>query len=131
MFRCWAYCCSSYFQDSGGDGFRDSFRRLVLQKRSPLAGTPTVGNANKSPLTHLQYRTGEIILAGDVVEYHGDRGYVEFVVNGPTGDPEMDWYFRTNGTGVMVVEPKQCGRVYITGIENDEDLALVCRAAGI
>ena len=80
-------------------------------------------------MTHLQYRTGEPILAGDVVEDHRDRGHVEYVVNGPTGHSEMDWNFRTNGTGVMVIEPKHFGgRVYITDIENDEDLVFVSRA---
>ncbi len=87
--------------------------------------------SNESQSTHLQYRTGELILPGDVVEYHCDRGHVEYVVNGPTGDSEMDWTFRTNGTGVMVVEPKHFGRVYITDIENDEDLVFVSRAPGV
>jgi uncharacterized protein DUF4279 len=87
--------------------------------------------SNASQLTHLQYRTGELILAGDVVEYHGDRGHVEYVVNGPTGHSEMDWNFRTNGTGVMVIEPKHFGRVYITDIENDEDLVFVSRTPDV
>jgi hypothetical protein len=41
-----------------------------------------------------------MILPGDVVEYFGDRGHAEYVVNGPTGNSEMDWNLRTNGTGV-------------------------------
>jgi hypothetical protein len=87
--------------------------------------------SNESQLTHLRYRTGELILAGDVVEYHGDRGHVEYVVNGPTGDSEMDWNFRTNGTGVMVVEPKHFGRVYITDNEHDEHLAFLSRTPDV
>ena len=76
-----------------------------------------------------KYCTGELIFPGDVVEYHGDRGHVEYVVNGPTGDSEMDWNFRTNGTGVMAIEPKHFGRV--TDIENDEDLVFVSRAPDV
>ena len=81
-------------------------------------------------LTRLQYRTGEVILPGDVVEYFGDPGHVEYVVNGPAGNSEMDWNLQTNGTGVMVIEPKHFGRVYITDIENDQHLVFISRAPG-
>jgi hypothetical protein len=82
-------------------------------------------------LAGLQYLTGETILPGDIVEYHGDRGQVEFVVSGLTGDPGNDWHFRTNGPGVMVLEPKQFGRVYINDLEDDEDLVFVSRASAV
>src|SRR4029077_13500044 len=82
-------------------------------------------------LAALQYLTGETILSGDIVEYHGDRGEVEFVVGGLTGEPGNDWHFRTNGPGVMVLEPKHFGRVYINDLEGDEDLVFVSRASAV
>jgi hypothetical protein len=82
----------------------------------------------ETQLTRLQYRTGEVILPGDVVEYFGDRGHVEFVVKDPTDDPSLDWHLQTNGPGVMVIEPKHFGRVYITDVEDDEKLVFVSRA---
>jgi hypothetical protein len=48
-------------------------------------------------LNRLRYRTGQVILAGDVVEYFGERGYVEFVVNDPVSDSQFDWYLETLG----------------------------------
>ena len=81
-------------------------------------------------MRRLQYRTGEVILPGGIVEYFGDPGHVEYVVNGLTGNSEMDWNFRTNGTGVLIVEPRHFGRVYITDIENDEKLVFISRAPG-
>jgi len=65
------------------------------------------------------------------VEYHGDRGEVECVVSGLTGDPGNDWHFRTNGPGVMVLEAKHFGRVYVNDLEGDEDLVFVSRASAV
>ena len=80
-------------------------------------------------MARLQDQSGELVEQGDRVLYHGDPGHVEFVVNGLTGDPAMDWHFQTNGRGVMVAEPKHFGRVYITQVENNEDLVFVSRGS--
>jgi hypothetical protein len=80
-------------------------------------------------MARLQYQSGEFIEQGDRVLYHGDPGQLEFVVNELTGDPAMDWHFRTNGRGVMVAEPKHFGRLYITDVEHDEDFVFVSRGA--
>lgn len=82
-------------------------------------------------MVDLKYLSGETVLPGDIVEYHGDRGQVEVVVRGLTGDAANDWHFKTNGPGVMVLEPKHFGRVYITDLEGDEDLVFVSRAPGV
>jgi hypothetical protein len=73
----------------------------------------------------LRYRTGEMILQGDIVDYLGDRGEVEYVVSAISGDAAMDWHFQTNGPGVMVLEPKHFGRVYVRSLD---DLVFVSRA---
>lgn len=82
-------------------------------------------------MVELKYLTGETALPGDIVEYHGDRGHVEFVVGGLTGDADNDRHFQSTGPGVMVIEPKHFGRVYIIDLEHDEDLVFVSRAPGL
>jgi hypothetical protein len=61
----------------------------------------------------MRYATGEEVHLGDVVRYHGELGEIEFVVDGPSLDPEIDWFFREIGAGVMIREPKHFGRVYV------------------
>jgi hypothetical protein len=39
---------------------------------------------------------------------------IELVVEASTGEPEEDWLFKANGAGIMVAEPKVCGRVTST-----------------
>src|SRR5215467_9213662 len=63
----------------------------------------------------LKYGSGEEIQPGDQVVLHGEPGEIEFVVESLAGDPEMDWYIRELGPGVMVREPKQFGTTYIRG----------------
>jgi hypothetical protein len=45
------------------------------------------------------------------VLFQDEHGGVEFVVDGLVGDEAMDWYFKEQGSGVMILEPK-----YWTGI---------------
>jgi hypothetical protein len=71
----------------------------------------------------LKYQSGEEIRKGDRVLYFGEPGEIEFVVDSLVGDPAMDWYFKECGPGVMVLEPKHFGSVYVHA--NDEDLAFV------
>jgi hypothetical protein len=75
----------------------------------------------------LTYQSGEEIHPGDRVTYGGNAGTIEFVVDG-AGNLETDWYFESCGAGVMVVEPKVFGRVYIHAPHDDEDLRFVARA---
>jgi hypothetical protein len=75
----------------------------------------------------MKYQSGEVVLKGDKVLFHGEPGEVEYVVDKLVGDPEMDWNMRVNGPGVMILEPKHFGRVYMLDTENAEDLVLVER----
>jgi len=75
----------------------------------------------------LTYQSGEDIQRGDRVTYGGNVGTIELVVERLTGDPENDWLFENHGTGVMVVEPKVFGRVYLHVPHDEEDLVFVAR----
>jgi len=76
----------------------------------------------------LTYQSGADILTGDRVTYGGNAVTIELVVERLTGDPEQDWLFETNGAGMMVVEPKVFGRVYLHDPHDEEDLLFVARA---
>ena len=75
----------------------------------------------------LTYHSGEEIHQGDHVTYGGNAGMIELVVDGAS-NPETDWYLENCGAGVMVVEPKVFGRVYIHAPHEDDDLVFVGRA---
>jgi len=77
----------------------------------------------------FKYQSGEQIKTGDRVLLHGEPGEVEFVADpdDPASDPH-DWYIGSLGGGVMIVEPKVFGRVFLHDTENAEDLVLVARA---
>jgi hypothetical protein len=76
----------------------------------------------------LTYQSGETIHQGDRVTYAGNAAVVELLVDGLSGDPEKDWLFENCGAGVMLVEPKVFGRVYLSDLEDDEDLLFVSQA---
>jgi hypothetical protein len=76
----------------------------------------------------LRYQTDEEIHPGDRVTYGGNAGTVELVVEALTGKSEEDWFFETNGAGIMVAEPQMFGRVYLHDPHEDEDLLFVARA---
>ena len=73
------------------------------------------------------YPSGEPIEAGDRIRYHGEQGYVEFVV-AERGDPAFDWYRdQFPGGGAMIVADG-FGSVFL-GVEDVGDgfLELVAR----
>lgn len=76
----------------------------------------------------LKYQAGQEIRQGDRVTYGGNAGVIELVVEGLVGDPEHDWLFENHGAGIMVVEPKVFGRVYVHAPHDEEDLLFVARA---
>jgi hypothetical protein len=57
------------------------------------------------------YQSGQEIKLGDRVGPHGEAGEIGFVAD-PAIDPN-DWYAIEFGGGVMVVEPKRFGRLFI------------------
>ena len=74
----------------------------------------------------LFYQSGEQIQSGDRVRLNGEFGEVEFVAD-PAEDPE-GWFVKEHGSGVMIVEPKVFGRVFIQVPGSDyEDLEFVSR----
>ncbi|MGC2465968.1 MAG: hypothetical protein WA517_12295 [Candidatus Acidiferrum sp.] len=60
--------------------------------------------------------------------FNGEPGEIEFVVDRHTGDPALDWYKKEFGGGVMVLEPKHFGRVFLHETQDEEDLTFVARA---
>ena len=78
----------------------------------------------------LKYQTGEEIRKGDRILFHREPGVIELVAT-ELGDPEIDWYVKEYGGGVMIRE-RVMGRTFIPGdqIEETEDLEFVSRAEG-
>jgi hypothetical protein len=75
----------------------------------------------------MKYPSGEDICKGDQVLFHGEPGEIEYLAETPTGDPVIDWNLKHNGPGVMILEPKFFGRVYLSDSEAAEDLVFVSR----
>jgi hypothetical protein len=77
----------------------------------------------------LKYQSGEQIVKGDRVLFHGEPGQIELVADPLVTDPETEWYVKEYGGGVMVVEPKVSGRAFLSNTESAEDLIFVSRSA--
>jgi hypothetical protein len=75
------------------------------------------------------YQSGEQIMRGDRVRLHGELfGEVESIAD-PLDDPN-DWTVREFGGGIMIVEPKEFGRLFIDAPVNQyDDLEFVSRNA--
>jgi hypothetical protein len=71
------------------------------------------------------YQSGDEIRKGDRILLHGESGEIEFVADAAT-DPE-GWYVAEHGGGVMILEPKVFGRLFVSDTQNYEDLELVSR----
>jgi hypothetical protein len=75
----------------------------------------------------FKYQSGEEIMQGDQVTFHGEPGEIEFVAEQLVGDPAMDWYVQELGGGVMILNPKVSGRTFMHDTEEAEDLVFVSR----
>ena len=74
----------------------------------------------------LTYLSGEPVMKGDRILFHGDPGEVEFIADGT--DPETDWFVKELGVGCMVTAKGQ-GSTYISPDNFDwEDVEFVSRA---
>ena len=72
------------------------------------------------------YQSGEEIKLGDRVLIHGEPEEIEVVAD-PVHDPN-DWYVTEYGDGVMIVEPKVFGRLFIQApVSQDDHLEFVSR----
>jgi hypothetical protein len=65
------------------------------------------------------YQSGERVKPGDRVRLHSEPGEIEYVAD-PADDPD-NWLVQKFGGGVMVVEPKVFGRLFIHGPGSDYD----------
>ena len=71
------------------------------------------------------YSSGEQIRKGDRVLLHGEPGEIELVAD-PAESPD-DRFVKDQGGGIMVLELKVFGRIFITKPETDEHLTFVAR----
>lgn len=76
----------------------------------------------------LKYRSGEEIRKGDHVRFHGNRADIELVAC-DSGDPEVVWYLKEFGGGVLILDPLESGRSFIRkdSLDEYEDLEFVSR----
>jgi hypothetical protein len=75
----------------------------------------------------LRYQSGELVMKGDRILYHGEPGEVEFIAD--AADPDTDWFVEQFGGGCMITA-KGFGRVFLDSTADQEDLELVSRAIG-
>jgi hypothetical protein len=74
------------------------------------------------------YADGRDVQPGDRIRFHGEPGYVEFVVTERTGDESLDWFVEEfHGGGAMIVA-KAYGRVFLGLDQLDGRLELESRA---
>jgi hypothetical protein len=73
------------------------------------------------------YQSGEQIEKGDRITYHGEPGEIDFVADKIVGDSAVNWYVTECGGGVMIIEPRHLGCVFVHDTEEDEDLILIAR----
>jgi hypothetical protein len=73
------------------------------------------------------YRSRDEVKKGDRVLFHGNAAEIEFVAS-DVGDPELAWYVREYGGGIMVFDPVS-GRTFIPADQllDYEDLEFISR----
>ncbi|HTU35464.1 MAG TPA: hypothetical protein VMF66_16795 [Candidatus Acidoferrum sp.] len=80
----------------------------------------------------LRYQSGEEIMQGDLVTYHGGNGEVELLADPQSENlsKEQTWFVEEYGGGIMIRGPKVYGRVFIGAaqIPDNEDLVFVSRS---
>ena len=71
------------------------------------------------------YSSGEEVRPGDRVLIHGEAGAIECIAD--AAENPGDWYVKEHGGGIMVLELKVFGRIFISAPETDEHLTFVSR----
>jgi len=80
----------------------------------------------------LKYRSGEEIRKGDRVVFHRNPAHVELVACDPSdSDPEVSWFVKEFGGGVLIADPMVSGRTFIPTdhLDEYEGLEFVSRVA--
>ena len=78
----------------------------------------------------LRYRSGEELHKGDRVRFHGNPAEIERVSCDPDDpDPEVTWFIKEYGGGVLILDPLVSGRTFIHSelLEEYRDLEFVSR----
>jgi hypothetical protein len=71
------------------------------------------------------YSSGQEVRPGDRVLIHSEAGEIEFIAD-PAENPH-DLYVKESGGGIMVLELKVFGRIFITAPETDVHLTFMSR----
>jgi len=72
-----------------------------------------------------RYRTGEEVLAGDIVQYGGEKGVVDFVA--AEGAAGYEWFVeQLPPHGGVMIEVQRFGSIF-TDPMTDEDLTFLAR----
>jgi len=79
----------------------------------------------------LRYCSGQEVMKGDKVLFHGNPAEIELVASDQdSDDPEVRSFIQEYGGGVMVLDPMVSGRTFIDAsqVSTSEDLEFVRRA---
>ncbi len=88
-------------------------------------------NGWKLPPMILRYRSGEEMMKGDRVLFHGNPAEVELVSRDEgSQNPEERWHMQEFGGGVLILDPLVSGRTFIPAdhIKEYEDLEFLGRS---
>jgi hypothetical protein len=74
----------------------------------------------------LTYRSGELVMKGDRVLFHGEPGEIEFIAD--AADPDSDWFVAEFGGGCMI-SAQGFGCVFIPSTADEEEVEFVSRGS--
>jgi hypothetical protein len=80
-------------------------------------------------MSSLNYVSGQSVLAGDRVRFHGETGQVEFVVTEKTGEPGRDWYLDQFPGGGAMITAEDVGSVFLGVDDFDDRVEFVARSS--
>ena len=63
----------------------------------------------------LKYLSGEEVMRGDRINFHGEPGEVESIITGLTGDAVEDWFANRAPEGGLLLRAKVFGDVFLRG----------------
>lgn len=77
----------------------------------------------------LKYQSGQEIMPGDRVLFHGEPAEIELVAEPSSTDPEHEWYVKEFG-GVVGIREAKLGRTFISAdqLPENEDSEFISRS---